>query len=86
MIVRVCIIIVLTLKLLASQFPSLDCEQLRSSGPVLFISVSPGLRPVADTKEEHTVETHSFTQLFIHPSDKSLLCVRPRLDSGGYNE
>lgn len=30
-------------KTLASQFPLLDCEQLQSSGPVLFISVSPGL-------------------------------------------
>lgn len=55
-----------TAKLLASQFPSLDCEQLQSSDLVLFISISPVLRTMPYTKEDHTIETHSFTQLFIH--------------------
>ena len=66
MIVCVHIITLFTAKLLASQFPSLDCEQLQSSDLVLFISVSPVLRTMPYTKEDHTVETHSFTQLFIH--------------------
>ena len=63
-------------------FPSLDCEQLQRSGLVLFISVSPVLRTVPYTKEEHTVETHSFTQLFIHPSNKFLLSLCSVSDPG----
>ena len=82
MIVCVHIIILLTAKLLASQFPSLDCEQLQRSGLVLFISVSPVLRTMPYTKEEHTVETHSFTQLFTHPSDKFLLSLCSVSDPG----
>lgn len=82
MIVCVHIIIFLTAKLLASQFPSLDCEQLQGSSLVLFISVSPVLRTIPYMKEEPSVETHSFTQLFIHPSDKFLLSLCSVSDPG----